>query len=101
MPRPGDMDTDPNLGRLSWEVLLRIDPTAPFAAGAGPAISTAIKNRTGVAPLSVTVGADGTASVVLPADRPVDQWVAYVASGMATIPRTGTVTGLGDRCRVS
>lgn len=101
MPRPGDMDTDPNLSRITWLVVVLITPDTPFTQAAAASIGAAITTRTGVAPTAVTIAGDGTALVVLPADRPVEDWVGYISSAMAAIPRTGVVQGIGNRARVS
>lgn len=101
MPRPMDLDTDPNLTRISWEVAVRVNPDTPFAASAAAVITDRITARTGVAPLSVTIDGAGTATIILPADRPIDQWVAWVAAELAGLPRPGVVTGIGDRARIT
>lgn len=99
---PLDMDDDPGRSRIGYEIMLRIDPDVPFTAGAASTISARVLARTGVSPTSVTIDAAGVATVIVP-DRSVDPgfWVAWVASAMAAIPRTGVVTAIGNRARVS
>jgi hypothetical protein len=102
MAIPSDLDGDPNTAKLQWEVVVRINPDTPFAAGAAPAIAAAILARGGVAAKSVTIDGAGTATVVLPdTGADVTSWVAWVASALAAIGRPGLVTGIGNRARVT
>jgi hypothetical protein len=99
---PADMDNDPGVSRIAYEILIRINPDTPFAAAAAPTISARVQARTGVTPTSVTIDAGGVATVIVP-DTSVDVgfWVAWVASAMAAIPRGGVVTAIGNRARVT
>jgi hypothetical protein len=102
VPIPSDMDSDPNAARISYEVVIRVNPDTPFAAGAGPTIASQVQARTGITPRSVTVDASGVATIVVP-DTSVDVgfWVGWVASAMAAAGRPGLVTAIGNRARIT
>lgn len=99
---PADMDNDPGSPRIAYEILIRVNPDAPFQPAAAATISARVEARTGVTPTSVTIDGAGVATIVVP-DTSVDPgfWVAWVASALAAIPRAGTVTAIGNRARVT
>lgn len=93
---------DPNVGRITWEIVIKVTPDSPVTNAANASISARIANRTGVTPTSLTVETDGTVTVVMPdTGVSVEAWVSWVASSMAALGRTGVVTGVGNRARVA
>lgn len=102
MAIPSDMDSDPNAARIVYEVVVVVAPDTPIVKGSEQSVSARIAARTGITPTSVTIGSDGTVTVVIP-DTGVDVgfWRAWVASALAAFGRTGIVTVTGNRARVT
>jgi hypothetical protein len=102
MPRPLVLDTDPNVGRVSWEIVVTAVPGVKVTPAATTALTAAITTRAGVAPLSVTVdpGPTSTVTAVMPDDRPALEWLSWVGVELAAAGIPGTVTAQ-NRVRVT
>jgi hypothetical protein len=106
MPRPADMDTDPYAARITWAVGLRVDLDRPIG-GTPAAFAETFRAR-------LTQRAGGVQGVTAAASPPAgldaagpdvgvdpDFWVAWGASALASMGRTGVVTLAGTRARVT
>jgi hypothetical protein len=103
VPIPSDFDGDPNGSKIALEMVIRFVSDTAMPAATPGAVAARIASRTGVTPKAVAIAADNMSITVTMPDTGQDAgfWVAWLASAVATLGRTGVVQSVGSQARVS